>query len=304
MRTEAGRATVVRVRTNAKVNLFLRVLGRRPDGYHELESIFHAISLGDDLEVRPAPPGDFDVRMRMDDGLKGEIPALDENLVTIAARRLAERGATDGGITVDVVKRIPIGAGLGGGSGNAAGILVALNELWGMELSTDDLHGIAGGIGSDVPFCLGGGTALATARGEHLTALPSPRSMCFVLGISHEPLATRDVYAAWDELGSAEEVGSAAITFALGADDPAEVASLLHNDLEPAAFELRPGLLAKKEAMLEAGALGAAMSGSGPTIYGIARDPEHARAVARGVSATFDRVCVAGSSSRCVERLD
>lgn len=294
----------MRLRTNAKINLFLRVLGRRPDGYHELESIFHGISLGDDLDITPTSNGRVEVRMRFVDGLSGDIPAPGKNLVSVAARRLIERGATNEGISVDILKRIPIGAGLGGGSGNAAGVLVALNELWKMDITVEDLNEIGASVGSDVPYCLGGGTALATARGEVLTPLPSPGSMFFVLGISREPLLTRDVYEAWDDLGSTEEIGSGPITFALGAEDPHGVAPLLHNDLEPAAFGLRPELREMKEAMSAAGALGAALSGSGPTIYGIAADEAHAHAVALAVSGSFDDVVVAGSSARCVERLD
>lgn len=279
-------------------------MGRRPDGYHELESIFHGIGLADDLEVRPTSSGEVEVDMQLDDGLSGEIPAPKENLVAIAADRLVERGGHNVGIEIKITKRIPMGAGLGGGSGNAAGILVALNELWEMNLDMDDLNEVAGGIGSDVPYCLSGGTALATARGENLTPLPSPESMHFVLGISNEPLWTRDVYRAWDELALFEDVSSASMTLALGSGDAQEVALLLHNDLEPAAFSLRPGLAEKKDAMREAGALGAGMSGSGPTIFGIASDVSHAEAIAARIDDGFDRVLVVGSTSQCVERLE
>jgi 4-diphosphocytidyl-2-C-methyl-D-erythritol kinase len=301
--TGAGTSTDLRLRTNAKLNLFLRVLGRRADGYHELESIFHTVALGDDLSVVATHSGDVEIDMRLE-GTTGTIPTVQENLVAIAAQRLIERGASNGGIQVLITKRIPFGAGLGGGSGNAAGILVALNELWDMRLSVEDLHQVAGLIGSDVPYCLGGGTALATARGEQLTALPSPVSMTFVLGISNDPLSTRDVYEAWDDVGSAEEISSAAMALALGSGEVDEVAPLLHNDLETASFKLRPELADKKEEMRRAGALGAAMSGSGPTIFGMARGAEHAAAIAEGVRGVFDRVEVVTSTEHCVERLD
>jgi 4-diphosphocytidyl-2-C-methyl-D-erythritol kinase len=229
---------------------------------------------------------------------------VQENLVAIAAERLIERGANNGGIAVEIVKRIPFGAGLGGGSGNAAGILVALNELWDMRLSIEDLHEVAGLIGSDVPYCLGGGTALATARGEQLTQLPSSISMTFVLGISNEPMSTREVYEAWDDVQPAEEISSAPMTLALGSGDVEEVASLLHNDLESASFKLRPELRDLKEVMRKSGALGAAMSGSGPTIFGLARSPEHAAEIEEAVRGDFDRVEVVTSTDQCVERLD
>ncbi|MGH2807183.1 MAG: 4-(cytidine 5'-diphospho)-2-C-methyl-D-erythritol kinase [Actinomycetota bacterium] len=302
MGATADISTGLRLRTNAKLNLFLRVLGRRGDGYHELESIFHTVALGDDLLVVPTSSGEVDIDMRLE-GAVGAIPEVHENLVSIAAQRLIERGATNGGIAVEIVKRIPFGAGLGGGSGNAAGILVALNELWDMRLTNEDLQQVAGLVGSDVPFCLGGGTALATARGEQLTQLPSPISMDFVLGISNEPLSTRDVYDAWDDITSEEEISSAPMALALGSGEVEEVASLLHNDLEPASFGLRPELGDLKDAMGAAGALGAAMSGSGPTIFGIARSPEHATEIAERVRGDFDRVEVVESIERCVERL-
>lgn len=304
MTTTAGARTGLRLRTNAKLNLFLRVMGRRSDGYHELESIFHGVGLADDLEVRPTSSRKVDVDMQLDEGLVGDVPTPMDNLVAIAAQRLIELGGRNAGIEIKITKRVPLGAGLGGGSGNAAGILVALNELWDMDLDIQDLHEVAGAIGSDVPHCLGGGTALATARGEHLTPLPSPVSMHFVLGISNQPLMTRDVYNAWDELDRGQEVSSTPMTLALGSGDAQEVALLLHNDLEPAAFSLRPELADKKKAMQEAGVLGTGMSGSGPTIFGIASDQSHAESVAGRLHGAFDRVLVVDSTSQCVERLD
>ena len=304
MTTTAGPTTGLRLRTNAKLNLFLRVLGRRSDGYHELESIFHGIGLADDLGVRPTGTGSVAVDMQLADGLAGDVPPPFENLVSIAAQRLIERGGRNVGIEISILKRIPMGAGLGGGSGNAAGILVALNELWGMDLDTKDLHEVAAAIGSDVPYCIAGGTALATARGENLTPLPSPVTMHFVLGISDRPLLTRDVYDAWDELDRGEEGSSAPMTLALASGDAGEVALLLHNDLEAAAFDLRPDLADKKAAMEEAGALGAGMSGSGPTIFGLASDRGRAEAIAVRLEGAFDHVVVVNSTSECVEWLD
>lgn len=304
MNLRADTETRVRLRTNAKLNLLLSVAGRRPDGYHELESIFHGIGLGDDIYIELTSSGRVEVDMRMDAGLTGEIPASEENLASKVAESLLEHGAINPGVKIDILKRIPLASGLGGGSGNAAGVLLALKELWEMELDQSLILKIAGSIGSDVPYCIGGGTALATKRGEELTALPAPESMWFVLGISNEPLYTKDVYDRWDDLGQEGDAKSAPMTLALGVSDVDEVAALLHNDLEVAAFSLRPELRAKKELLLDAGALGAAMTGSGPTVYGIARDEEHALSVAKAVEADFDRVVTVSSSARCVELLD
>lgn len=291
------------MKTHAKLNLFLRVLGRRSDGYHEVETILHGIEMGDEIDVRLTDTGKVEVEMVLADSVSDLLPPSEQNTVWHAAQHLIEQGARNEGVHIRIVKRIPIGAGLGGGSGNAAGVLVALNELWRTELNRDALVGIAGRVGSDVPYCIAGGTALATARGESLTPLPSPETMWFVLGISHSPLLTRDVYAAWEPDPGAEPVGSAEMTLALGGGDVGEVASLLYNDLERPVFTLRPELADRKEALVRAGALGASLSGSGPTLFGVATDEEHARAVAAGVEDEFDKVVVTSSRPECIERL-
>lgn len=300
--TAAGASLGIRLRTHAKINLFLRVVGRRPDGYHEIESIFHGISLADRLHVVPTRAHDVNVDMRIERGPEAQVPEREANLAFLAARALAERGVTASGVDIEILKNIPIGAGLGGGSGNAAGVLVALNEIWGAGLGDDDLNSLGASVGSDVPYCLMGGTMLVTGRGDNLTPLPSPRDLHFVLGISQEPLYTKDVYARWDELGVSSESGSAAMTLALGGGDPQEVAQLLHNDLEPAAFSLRPELEELKKVICTAGAHGAGLTGSGPTLFGVVEDEEHARGVAAKIEDRFDHVEIATSARRCVER--
>jgi 4-diphosphocytidyl-2-C-methyl-D-erythritol kinase len=295
----------LRLRTHAKLNLFLRVVGRRGDGYHEIESILHGIDLADDIEINETAGPSVEVEVHFAADAMGEAPALEENLVYRAAQSLIEHGGGTGrGVKIDVIKRIPMGGGLGGGSGNAAGTLLALSRVWNMQLERTGLLELAGALGSDVTYCIDGGTVLATARGEQLTQMPAPREMWFVLGMSRAPLLTRDVYSAWDELGHEEEVTSSMMAPALGAGDVNEVASLLHNDLERPAFMLRPELSRKKEAMLEADALGAGMTGSGPTMFGILEETEAAREVAEKVRPDFDRVVVARSAPRCVEFLD
>ena len=303
-RTSAGRSVGVRLRTHAKINLFLRVLGRRPDGYHEIESIFHGVSLSDDIEVRPTEGTEVDVDISVERGPDTGVPKREDNLAYLAAQALIERGATPTGVSIDIRKRIPIGGGLGGGSGNAAGVLVALNELWGAGLAVDDLNYLGASVGSDVPYCLTGGTMLVTGRGENLSSLPSPNDLHFVLGISDEPLFTSDVYARLDELGTDGAVGSAAMTLALGSGDPVEVGQLLHNDLEPAAFSIRPELEELKKVIYSAGALGAGLTGSGPTLFGLASDEDHARDIAEKIRDRFDHVELARSTQRCVELLD
>jgi 4-diphosphocytidyl-2-C-methyl-D-erythritol kinase len=293
----------IHLRTNAKVNLFLRVMGVRPDAFHEIETVFHGIGLADEILITPTSTGVVEVDMRAQEGIDTELPALEENLAWRAANALTAKGAKNDGVHISITKRIPIAAGLGGGSGNAAGVLVGLNELWGAGHDRTSLLDLAGGLGSDVPYCIGGGTALATSRGETLTPLPFPAKLWLVLGISYEPLFTRDIYAAWEPVHPDLDAGSAPMTLALGAGDVPEVASLLHNDLERAIFGKRPDLEEKKNNLLEAGALGALVTGSGPTVYGVARDEAHAHTLASSVESEFDETLVVSSVKGCVERL-
>ncbi|HVM35911.1 MAG TPA: 4-(cytidine 5'-diphospho)-2-C-methyl-D-erythritol kinase [Actinomycetota bacterium] len=290
-------------RTYGKINLFLRVLGLRPDGFHEVETVLHGVSLADDLWVSRSTAGNIEIDMAWDEGLFGDLPPPSENLVTKVVSRLVARGVAHDGLHVDIVKRIPIGAGMGGGSANAAGAFVVLNEMLGAGLEWDDLIELAAEVGSDVPYCIHGGTALATGRGEKLTRLVAPEDLWLVLGISHSPLATADVYRAWDHLGGPAESSSSPLVLALGSGDVDEIAPLLHNDLEAAALVLRPELGRKKKELLAAGAVAAAMSGSGPTLFGLCRNSKDAHEVAERVKSSFDKVVCVRSQDVCVERL-
>lgn len=291
------------LRTNAKVNLFLRVRGRRPDGYHEIETIFHTIDLADSIAMRTTSAHEIEVDLAAAVEPMASLPSSETNLVRLVAQKLIGSAATESGVRIEVLKRIPIGAGLGGGSGNAAGTLTGLNELWGLGLDAQSLERIALEVGADVPYCLTGGTALATGRGEEITVLPAPVSLRLVLGISSQPLLTREVYAAFDLERDSADVRSAPMSLALGSGDVDEVAALMHNDLERPAFRLRPELAKLKQAMLETGALGTLMSGSGPTLIAVARDQDHAAGIAGAVEPLFDRVVVTSSRPQCIERL-
>jgi len=294
----------MRFRTNAKINLFLRVLGDRPDGFHEIETILHNVDLGDEMEISVESGSGIEIEMILKDGVPGPAPPQRANLIYWAAERMLEMSGTSAAINVVTRKRIPMGGGLGGGSANAAGTLVALNEMLGVGLDVEDLGRLGAAIGSDVPFCIAGGTALATSRGEVLTALPAPARLWFVLGMSHDPVQTHEVYARWRPSEESPPVDRARLTSAVGAGDPAEIAPLLINDLEPYIFGLRPDVRSGTERMVKAGALGSLTSGSGPTVFGIAADEAHAQAIADQARGVFDRCEVVGSRPEGVERLD
>jgi 4-diphosphocytidyl-2-C-methyl-D-erythritol kinase len=294
----------VRVRTHAKINLFLRVHGRRRDGYHDIQTVFHGISLADDMEFANGKRGEIDVQMTLARNLLGELPSREDNLVVRAAQLLACECRERSGARIKVTKRIPIGAGLAGGSADAAGALVGLNRLWAVGLDGEALVRLGRRLGSDVPYCVVGGTVFATGRGEVLAPLAAPTRMWFVLAVSGNPLSTRRVYEAWDEYpGTGPDDGSL-LKGALSTGDVAGVASALRNDLETAAFRLRPELAAKKDLLYDSGALGACLTGSGPALIAVANSEAHARDLAGRVSDHFDFVEVVASQNGGVERLD
>lgn len=293
----------MKIRTNAKINLFLGVLERRPDGFHEIETILHNVGFGDEMEISVGAGTGVEVVMILEDGLLGPAPAPRDNLIHRAAERVLELSGSTAGVRIVTRKRVPMGGGLGGGSANAAGTLVALNELLAAGLSTHELEGVAAELGSDVPFCLTGGTAMGTSRGERVRALPSRSGAWFVLGLSDRPVQTREVYGRWRPSGAPTPASPARMAHAIEGGEPSEIASLLHNDLEPCIFEMRPDVRAGVTRMTAAGALGSLTSGSGPTVFGVASDEGHARSIAEGVSGDFDRVRVVGSRPGCVERL-
>lgn len=296
----------VQVRVPAKVNLFLAVRGRRPDGFHEIVSVMHTVGLYDRVTVRlEGPPGSWShpaARRRMDVLLEHDagdaVPRDASNLAVRAALALADtrgiremaasRHAADRPITrVELAKRIPVGAGMAGGSADAAATLIALNRLWDMDLDVEELQDVAATLGADVPFCVTGGTALASGTGTATARVLSRGTYHWVVGVQEQPLSTADVYAAWDEVGRPSEVEPDAVLHALRTQDPEALGAALHNDLDAAAFHLRPGLRDARDALCAAGAFGAVVSGSGPTLIALAEDADAASAIAQATAGHF-----------------
>ncbi|MGP7996304.1 MAG: 4-(cytidine 5'-diphospho)-2-C-methyl-D-erythritol kinase [Streptosporangiaceae bacterium] len=292
--------TAVTARVPAKVNLQLSVGPPRTDGYHDLVTVFHALALFDEVTVAPA---DTD-SVRVSGEGASSVPLDSGNLAARAVTALIAAvgpGCRDApGVAIEIRKRIPVAAGLAGGSADAAGALVACNELWGTGLSQQELAEIAGRVGSDVAFALHGGTAVGLGRGDQVTPALVAGTYHWVLAFAAEQLSTPAVYAACDRLRAAQagRAGagpapgpqlSTALMAALRSGDPAEVGPLLDNDLQPAAISLQPRLRRALAAGREQGALGAIVSGSGPTCAYLARDAIHARDLA--VALTGAGVC-------------
>ncbi|MBP2705372.1 4-(cytidine 5'-diphospho)-2-C-methyl-D-erythritol kinase [Microbispora sp. RL4-1S] len=282
----------VTVRVPAKVNLQLAVGPLRDDGYHDLVNVFHAVSLFDEVtaaEPDRAGAADRPVRVRVEGEWAADVPASDDNLAVRAAAALAARAGRSYRADLLIRKTIPVAGGMAGGSADAAAALVACNELWGLGLPLPDLMEIGADIGSDVPFALLGGTAVGTGRGERLTALETSGVFHWVFALADGGLSTPRVYGECDRLRA--EAGAAVpwprvsepLLAALREGDAPALGRTLSNDLQPAALALRPSLAATLRVGRDAGALGAIVSGSGPTCAFLAESAEHAGALAAGL---------------------
>lgn len=274
----------VELKAHAKINLTLDVLYRRPDGYHEIRSVMQALELHDLVSVREASAG---LEVACDDPW---VPEAEGNLVARAAAVLREATGCGRGAIIRIEKRIPLAAGLAGGSSDAAAALLGLNQVWNLGLDREALLRIAARVGSDVPFCLLGGTALAEGRGEIVTPLPPAPEIHVVLAKPEVPKSTEAVYSALRASEIRNHPNSEAMAEALRGADLFAVGELLGNILEGVMIPRFPLIAAIKVEMLRLGAPGALMTGSGPTIYGLARSQDHAREIAAGVSARFTGV--------------
>ena len=258
----------VTVRVPGKVNLYLEVGDRRPDGYHELSTVFHAVSLLDEVTVTTADV----LSLEMSGEGAESLPTDERNLAWRAAELMAEHVGRAPDVAIAIEKTIPVAGGMAGGSADAAAVLVAMNELWELGVPRRDLHALAAQLGSDVPFALHGGTALGTGRGEELATVLTRNTFHWVLAFADGGLSTARVFGEIDRLRDAQDRSLPArlesaepVLAALATGDPAALAPLLGNDLQPAALTLDPGLRRTLRAGVEAGALAGVVSGSGPT---------------------------------------
>ena len=257
---------------SAKVNLALEVLSKRPDGYHEISTVLQAVDLFDRLTVEDAPRLTFRVS-------GGGLLASDDNLVVRAARLLGDAAGVQRGAALHLEKRIPVAAGLGGGSSDAAAALWALNRLWGLRWGRARLGELAVKLGMDVPFFLGGGCAVATGRGERLHPVTVAGGHAVVLVNPNFPRSTASVYARVPADWRAEPEGTGRVVAALRRRDRTGLGAALVNNLEALVAPIAPAIAQMKAALMAAGALGAVMSGSGPSVFALARSLDHARAI-------------------------
>jgi 4-diphosphocytidyl-2-C-methyl-D-erythritol kinase len=278
----------------AKINLYLEIVGSRPDGFHELIMVMQSVNLADRVTVRSI--GIDDIRVRCDHPL---VPTDETNLAYRAAALLVERFpgvmAKLGGVEITLEKRIPVGAGLAGGSGNGAAVLVGLDLLWQLGLTQEELQTLGAELGSDMPFCISGGTAIATGRGELLDPLHGVDGLYVVLAkygteFVSTPWAYKTYRAEFGESYLSDAAGfeqrrsqvrSGDMVAAIGHQDGAAIGQHLYNDLEKVVLPAHPKTAELKATMASLGGLGTLMSGSGPTVFTLVDSQAEADAMAQ-----------------------
>ena len=269
--------STVTVRVPAKVNLQLAVGPREADGFHNLVTVFQAISIYDDVTITKTTPGSGITIAITGDHTHG-VPADSTNLAVKAAQLIADDYDFAVDIHIDVVKSIPVAGGMAGGSADAAAVIVGLNDLFNLEMSREEMLEFGSQLGSDVPFMITGGTAIGQGRGDQLTAALSRGTYHWVLALSTVGLSTPAVYQECDRLRAGLDIAapqtSDVLMQSLLAADPKAVGLALQNDLQSAACSLRPALTLVLDVGEEYGALGAIVSGSGPTVAFLVGDEE------------------------------
>ncbi|QQK78527.1 4-(cytidine 5'-diphospho)-2-C-methyl-D-erythritol kinase [Salicibibacter cibi] len=249
----------------AKINLSLDVIAKRPDGYHEVEMIMTEVDLADRLDFVTRDDGKIVVEMS-----EGFIPHDARNLAHQAAQLLKSKFQTREGVHIYIQKNIPVAAGLAGGSSDAATVLRALNEIWGLSLSKGELAELGANLGSDVAFCVHGGTAKATGRGEKIEKLPALPSCWVILAKPPIGVSTGDIYRQISVPNRSYSPASE-MEDAIYGNDYARICNHLHNDLETVTLALYPEVRRIKKRMIESGVDAALMSGSGPTVFGLVK---------------------------------
>ena len=257
------------LQAHAKINLTLKVLGKRGDGYHQVEMVMQSLILHDILTFTSRPRGIILT-------VQGQAPGGNDNLVYRAAELVQGYSGVHMGASINLKKNIPMEAGLAGGSADAASTIVGLNRLWELNLSTDEMLLLAERLGSDVPFCISGGTVLARGKGEQLTPLNPAPEMGVVLVKPYFGVSTAEIYQKYKLETKNTGRNTAAMLEAINNRDIKVIAGNLFNDLESVTVKIHPVLQKIKDQLMAKGVQGTLMSGSGPTIYGLTPDAESA----------------------------
>ena len=283
------RSRGVVARVPAKVNLQLSVGPLGSDGFHEVTTVFQAISLFDDVTVATAPDGDG-INISISGQTSSGVPTDSSNLAVKAAELMIKNYNLPTDLIIKLKKEIPVAGGMAGGSADAAGVIVGLDSLFELGLSRDEMEIVGSKIGSDVPFSICGGVAIGTGRGDQITPALSKGSYNWVLALSGQGLSTPSVYQECDRLREGLSISAPLVSEplmqALRAGDSKALGKALTNELQPAACSLRPALRLVLDVGIDYGALGGIVSGSGPTVAFLVSDDEHAMDLTVALSAS------------------
>jgi 4-diphosphocytidyl-2-C-methyl-D-erythritol kinase len=291
--------TELRLRANAKINLFLEVMDKRPDGYHNIETVFQSIALHDVITLRENASGIVEINCD-----HPQVPLDSSNLAYRAAELLSRESGKHHGVQIHILKRIPVGAGLAGGSADAAATLVGLNDLWGMGYDTEGLAELGTELGADVPFCTLGGTALGRGRGDELTQLTPFSGIPVVIANPGFQISTAWAYGSLEHLGLTRARKSANILIGkMQRRDVPGVGNEVFNIFESVVIGKYPLVHEIKEQFIRSGALGALMTGSGPTVFALARDMSSARRMLEQASHIADFCIIAKTSDASIVRM-
>jgi 4-diphosphocytidyl-2-C-methyl-D-erythritol kinase len=303
------RSRGVIARVPAKVNLQLAVGPLGDDGFHEVTTVFQAISLFDDVTVETAAENNG-ISIQVTGQTSTGVPSDSSNLAVKAATLMIKNYDLPSDINIKLKKEIPVAGGMAGGSADAAGVIVGLDSLFELGLSRDEMEMVGSKIGADVPFSICGGVAIGTGRGDQITPALFKGSYNWVLALSGQGLATPSVYAECDRLREGLSISTPVVSEqlmqALRAGDAKALGKSLSNDLQPAACSLRPALRLVLDVGLDYGALGGIVSGSGPTVAFLVKDDEHAMDLtvalsSSGVISSVVRASGAVAGARIIE---
>lgn len=289
----------ITLRANAKINLFLNVLNKRPDGYHNIETIYQSISLHDTITLRKIWHGGIRLQCNLPD-----LPTDERNIVYKAAKLMKMESKTDYGADIQIIKRIPIGAGLAGGSADAAATLVGLNELWDIGFNQDKLQELGIKLGADVPFCIVGGTCLGEGKGEKITKLNPLPPFPVVIANPGFQVSTAWAYENIDNLGLTESTKNANILIdKINQKELSNISDDLFNIFELVVFRKYPILSELKDRLNKNGSLGSLMTGSGPTVFALVKDISTAINLCKEASKLVDYSIITRISDSSIQRI-
>lgn len=288
----------MRLIARAKINWSLDITGVREDGYHLMDMLMQPLAMGDTITLTPAD------KMKLTTGGKPLLKADERHLAMRAARLLQERTGYDGAVAIHVEKRTPVGAGMGGGSADAAAVLYGLNQLWHTDLAPSELEEIGLELGADIPFCLRGGLTRTRGIGEDMESLPFARTFPLIVIQPCRGLSTRDVFAAFHEDVAIAHPDTETAVRGLREGDLSLLRRSLRNVLQPVSVRMRPEIGACIEALRNAGAEIALMTGSGSAVFGVFRTPAKARAAFTPLAARYHTAFLTRTATKSLKILE